>query len=128
MTLLLDTHTLLWAMLGDSRLSRPAQTAIENATNEVFISVVCIWEIATKVRTGKMEEPGNLLQDPRRSLQQQGFRDLSLTLGHARLGGLLAGAHRDPFDRMLAAQALLENLTLVSADTALDDFGVTRLW
>jgi len=128
MRLLLDTHTLLWAMLGDAKLSPTAKTAIEDGANEVFVSVVCIWEIATKVRIGKLEEPGDLLKNPRLSLQRQGFRDLPLTLGHARLGGLLPSEHKDPFDRMISAQALLENLTLVSTDTALDDFGISRFW
>ena len=128
MRLLLDTHTLLWVMLGDARLGQNARTAIANASNEVFVSVVCIWEIATKVRIGKMQEPGNLLKDPHLTLTSLGFRDLPLTLSHARLGGLLSHPHKDPFDRMLAAQALLENLTLVSVDGAFDDFAVARLW
>lgn len=128
MNLLLDTHTLLWVMLGDSKLSRKAKNELEDVSNEVFVSVVCIWEIATKVRIGKMPEPGDLLKDPIAALAGLGFRDLQLTLRHARLGGLLPDPHKDPFDRMLAAQALLEGLTLVSTDTVFDDFAVSRLW
>jgi PIN domain nuclease of toxin-antitoxin system len=128
MRLLLDTHTLLWVMLGDPKLSRKAKIALASASTEVFVSVVCIWEIATKVRIGKMPIPGNLLNDPVLALASLGFRDLPLTLSHARLGGLLPQAHKDPFDRMLAAQALLEGLTLVSVDTVFDDFAVSRLW
>ena len=128
MRLLLDTHTLLWVMLGDAKLSRKARAAIEDASNETFVSVVCIWEIATKVRIGKMKEPGNLLQDPHLALARLGFRDFPLPLSHARLGGLYSNAHKDPFDRMLAAQALLEGLTLVSIDNVFDEFAVTRLW
>ncbi|MGD0520477.1 MAG: type II toxin-antitoxin system VapC family toxin [Terracidiphilus sp.] len=128
MKLLLDTHTILWFMLGAPKLSDPASAALENLANEVFVSVVCIWEIATKVRIGKMPEPGNLLKDPRLALESLGFRDLPLTLSHARLGGSLVHPHKDPFDRMLAAQALLEGLTLVSMDTVFDDLAVPRLW
>jgi PIN domain nuclease of toxin-antitoxin system len=128
MRLLLDTHTLLWVMLGDRKLSHKAKSALTSASNEAFVSVVSIREIATKVRIGKMQEPGNLLKDPHLALTSLGFRDLPLTLGHARLGGLLSHPHKDPFDRMLAAQALLEGLTLVSVDSVFDNFAVARLW
>jgi PIN domain nuclease of toxin-antitoxin system len=115
-------------MLNKSKLSRKARTAIESPVNEIFVSVVCIWEIAAKVRIGKLDKPGNLLEDPRTTLVEMGFRDLQVKLSHARLGGLIAHRHKDPFDRMLAAQALLEGLTLVSIDTVFDDLSVTRLW
>jgi len=128
MKLLLDTHTLLWAMLGDAKLSHNARIAVSDAANEVFVSVVCIWEIATKVRIGKMPIPGNLLADPVLALSNLGFRDLPMNLSHARLGGSLVHAHKDPFDRMIAAQSLLEGLTLVSADSIFDDLAVARLW
>jgi len=75
-----------------------------------------------------METPGDLLIDPRTALTSLGFRDLPLTLNHAKLGGSLPNPHKDPFDRMLAAQALLEGLTLVSADSIFDAFAVARLW
>jgi PIN domain nuclease of toxin-antitoxin system len=128
MKLLLDTHTILWAMLGDPKLSALARSLLEDDSNEVFVSVVCIWEIATKVRIGKMQEPGDLLRDPHSALERLGYRDLPLTLSHARLGGSLIHPHKDPFDRMLAAQALLEGLTLVSVDSVFDDLPVARLW
>jgi PIN domain nuclease of toxin-antitoxin system len=128
MKLLLDTHTLLWAMLGDPKLSVLAQSLLEDDSNEVFVSVVCIWEIANKVRIGKMQEPGDLLRDPHSALERLGYLDLPLTLSHACLGGSLIHPHKDPFDRMLAAQALLEGLTLVSVDSVFDDLPVARLW
>jgi PIN domain nuclease of toxin-antitoxin system len=99
-----------------------------DASNEVVISVVSIWEIATKVRIGKLQEPANLLTDPHLSLTSLGFKDMPLTLSHAKLGGSLPGTHKDPFDRMVAAQALLEKLTLVSADAVFDELSVPRLW
>jgi PIN domain nuclease of toxin-antitoxin system len=115
-------------MLGDPKLSKAARTALRDSNNEGFVSVVSIWEIATKVRIGKMQEPGDLLRDPHSALGRLGFRDLPLTLSHARLGGSLNHPHKDPFDRMLAAQALVEGLTLVSVDTIFDDIPVARLW
>ena len=128
MRLLLDTHTLLWAMLNKPQLSRRAASAIVSPSNEVFVSVVSIWDIATKVRIGKLDKPEDLLNDPRRTLLRLGFRDLQVKLSHARLGGTLESSHKDPFDRLLAAQALLEPLTFVSIDTAFNSFAVQRLW
>jgi PIN domain nuclease of toxin-antitoxin system len=109
MRLLLDTHTILWAMLGDPKLGLNARNALADISNEVFVSVVCIWEIATKVRIGKMPEPGNLLKEPYLALASLGYNDLPLTLLHARLAGSIDHPHKDPFDRMLAAQALVES-------------------
>ena len=128
MRLLLDTHTVLWIMLGDPKLSVRARNAVRNTSNEVFVSVVCIWEIATKVRIGKMPKPGNLLEEPQLALRGLGFRDLPLTLSHARLGGSIVHPHKDPFDRMLAAQATIEGFTMVSVDEVFDDMAVARLW
>lgn len=128
MRLLLDTHTLLWAMLNKPQLSRRAACAIISPSNEVFVSVVSIWEIATKVRIGKLDKPEDLLDDPRHTLLKLGYRDLQVKLSHAKLGGTLEGSHKDPFDRLLAAQALLETLTFVSIDSAFDSFAVQRLW
>ena len=115
-------------MLNDRKMSARARDVVEDASAEVYVSVVCIWEIATKVRIGKMQEPGDLLRDPHVCLRKMGFYDLPLTLSHARLGGSLDHAHKDPFDRMLAAQALLEGLILVGLDTVFDGLAVTRLW
>jgi PIN domain nuclease of toxin-antitoxin system len=128
MKLLLDTHTILWAMLGDSKLSRNAIVALADGSNEIFVSVVCIWEIATKVRIGKMPEPGNLLKEPNVALATLGYSDLPLSLSHAKLAGSIDHPHKAPFDRMLAAQARIEGLTLISIDKVFDDLAVTRLW
>jgi PIN domain nuclease of toxin-antitoxin system len=128
MRLLLDTHALIWAALMKPELSRTARYAIESRENRVFVSVVSFWEIATKVRIGKMGDPGELLRAPRRAICKMHFRDIQVNLDHAKLGGSLISQHKDPFDRMIAAQALLEGLTLVSVDSAFDSMGVTRLW
>jgi PIN domain nuclease of toxin-antitoxin system len=126
--LLLDTHTLLWAMRNNPRLSQNAQAAILNLGNEGYVSVVSVWEAAIKYRGGKLAEAAPLVQDPGRVLSVMRFTALPLQLEHARLAGSLVSTHKDPFDRMLAAQALLEGLTLVSRDAVFDSMLVTRLW
>jgi PIN domain nuclease of toxin-antitoxin system len=126
--LLLDTHTLLWDIRNHPMLSPKAQSAISTLENESFISVVSIWEAATKFRNGKLPEAAPLIQDPARVLSLMRFTALPLQLEHARLAGSLVSAHKDPFDRMLAAQSLLEGFTLVSRDVVFDSMLVTRLW
>ena len=128
MRLLLDTHTLLWAMRNHPKLSSNAQAAISNLSNEGYVSVISVWEAAIKYRSGKLAEAAPLVQDPARVLSLMRFTALPLHLEHARLAGSLVSAHKDPFDRMLAAQALLEGLTLVSNDAVFDTMLVTRLW
>lgn len=128
MRVLLDTHTLLWAMGNHPRLSNLARAAIANRTNECYISVVSVWEAATKYRSGKLPEAAPLVTNPSRILTALQFRPLSLELEHAHLAGSMANPHKDPFDRMLAAQALLEGLTLISNDVAFDTMLVTRIW
>ena len=128
MKLLLDTHALLWVARTDAKLGKLARVAIEDASNDIWVSVVSLWEIATKVRIGKMVDPGGLLKNPNQYLRSLGFRDLPVTLSHAKAGGSLVAAHKDPFDRMLAAQALLEGFTLVSRDEVFDTMFVPRLW
>jgi PIN domain nuclease of toxin-antitoxin system len=115
-------------MRNNPRLSPNAQAAISNLGNEGYVSVVSVWEAATKYRSGKLPEAAPLVQDPGRVLRLLRFTALPLQLEHARLAGSLVSPHKDPFDRMLAAQALLEGLTLVSNDAVFDSMLVTRLW
>jgi PIN domain nuclease of toxin-antitoxin system len=115
-------------MNGDDKLSRPAYEAIFDLKNEVFASVVNVWEAATKYRLGKFPEAMELVQDPRRVFLAMKFQYLFIDLEHARLGGTIVHPHRDPFDRMLAAQALLGNFRLVSNDDMFDSMLVPRLW
>jgi PIN domain nuclease of toxin-antitoxin system len=128
MRLLLDTHTLLWWAAGDTRLSRRARAAIGDAANDVLVSASSAWEIATKHRLGKLDDAGPLLDGLLDYLADQGFLEVGVTVRHALRAGALPGPHRDPFDRMLVAQAQLENLTLVSNEAGLDSYGVRRLW
>jgi PIN domain nuclease of toxin-antitoxin system len=126
--LLLDTHALLWWLDGDARLSRAAKRAIGLETNTVYVSAASAWEITTKARLGKLPGALDVAADVPGALASQGFEGLSITVEHAQVAGNLPGPHRDPFDRMLIAQAQVEGLPIVSIDEALDGYGVRRLW
>ncbi|MEX2154602.1 MAG: type II toxin-antitoxin system VapC family toxin [Gemmatimonadaceae bacterium] len=128
MNLLLDTHTLVWWLGGDTRLSRRARTAIADENNAVHVSAASAWEIAIKYRLGRLPEAEVLISDFSEHITGQGFDTLDITVDHGLRAGILAGPHRDPFDRMLAAQAQSERLTLVSNDQVFDAFGVSRVW
>jgi PIN domain nuclease of toxin-antitoxin system len=126
--LLLDTHALLWWLSDDRQLSSTARAAIADERNEIFVSAASAWEVTTKHRIGKLPTAGSLAVDFARVVRQQGFAPLPITLEHGQVAGALAGGHRDPFDRMLIAQAREEKLALVSNETAFDSFDVTRVW
>ena len=128
MRLLLDTHALLWWLDGDRSLTRRARTAITDEDNVIFVSAASAWEITTKARLGKLPGADAVAADVVGSVASQGFSSLDITMLHAQRAGRLPGAHRDPFDRMLIAQAQLEDLMLVSNETAFDAYGVSRLW
>lgn len=128
MSLLLDTHALIWLGQNDPRLSDVVVASILDEDNEVFVSAVSAMEIATKHRIGKLPEAHVLASRFEAETQASGFSPLPISLTHARVAGSLPIPHKDPFDRFLIAQALVEGLTLVSNETIFDDFGVTRLW
>ncbi|MBC8072907.1 MAG: type II toxin-antitoxin system VapC family toxin [Deltaproteobacteria bacterium] len=128
MRLLLDTHVLLWWLAGDKRLSRRAKLAISDSDNAVNVSAVSAWEITTKFRIGKLPGAAAIVDDLPSLCAAQAFVPLSITMIHATRAGLLAGEHRDPFDRMLIAQAQSEGMTLVTGDAAMAPFGVPLLW
>jgi PIN domain nuclease of toxin-antitoxin system len=128
MRLLLDTHALLWWLDGDPRLSETARAAIGEEVNTVYVSAASAWEIATKVRIGKLPGAVEVAERLPAILAEQAFATLPIGLEHARRAGLLPGEHRDPFDRMLIAQAQIEDLILVSNESVFDPFGVKRLW
>ncbi len=127
MRLLLDTHALLWWATSNPGLSRKARKAIADDATDVFVSAASAWEIATKVRIGKLEWPGTA-GTVNAYVLGQGFRALPISLVHAELAGQLPIAHRDPFDRMLIAQAQTEDMWLVSNEAAFDATGVRRYW
>jgi PIN domain nuclease of toxin-antitoxin system len=128
MRYLLDTHTFLWSVLDAPSLSNQARDIIEDASNDVFVSIVSLWEIAIKVSIGKLD----LRQPFDTFIQQQlsliDIPVLNLRLGHCVTVTKLPLHHRDPFDRMLVAQAQVENMTFISRDPVMDAYGVTRLW
>jgi PIN domain nuclease of toxin-antitoxin system len=126
--LLLDTHTFLWWLSGDDELSAAARTAIAKAGNSIFISAASAWEITTKHRIGKLPGVAAIVADLTETVIGQGFTDLAISFRHGQVAGALPGPHRDPFDRILIAQAILENLVLVSNEQAFDAYGVSRLW
>jgi PIN domain nuclease of toxin-antitoxin system len=126
--LLLDTHALIWWMEDSPRLSVSARDAIADVGNTVAVSAASAWEITTKHRLGKLPMSDVVARDLAMQVQSQGFTLLDISFRHACLAGALGHEHRDPFDRMLIAQALADGLTLVSIETVFDAFGVTRLW
>lgn len=126
--LLADTHALLWWLSGSRALPKGAHAAFADNTNQVFVSAASAWEITTKHRLDKFPEADLIAADVEGSIRRHGFEPLPVTMAHAELAGRLEGRHRDPFDRMLIAQALLENLRVVSNESAFDAFGVSRLW
>ncbi|RRA48809.1 type II toxin-antitoxin system VapC family toxin [Acidipila sp. EB88] len=128
MRYLLDTHTLLWTVLDPSHLSETVRSLVEAPQNQVYVSAASSWEIATKYRLGKLPVAEPLLQGFEEQLEHAGFSLLSITSEQARLAGSFDAKHRDPFDRVLAAQAILEELVLLSLDQQLDQFGVRRIW
>jgi len=126
--LLLDTHALLWWLAEPDRLSPVAHAAIVDPRNRVHVSAASGWEIATKVGLGKLPAVRELLNDLPQLLATQGFELLPITLVHGLHAGSYPMPHRDPFDRLLAAQAELTRLTLVSLDPALQAFPCGLLW
>ena len=128
MRLLLDTHTLLWWLDGDRRLSRRARTALGDEDNAIFVSAASAWELATKARLGKLPGAIDVATDVAGCLARQGFLDLPITVHHAQRAGSLQIPHRDPFDRMLIAQAQMEDLPIVTNEALFDGFGISRVW
>ena len=128
MRLLLDTHTLLWWLTENSSLQDSARKLIANKNNDVLVSAASAWEIATKVRLGKLPIAIDLARDFTAYLERERFDSLAVTAEHGIRAGLLPGPHKDPFDRMLIAQALAENLAIVSNDVVFDGYGVKRTW
>ena len=125
---MLDTHALIWWLTDDERLPRSTYREIADERNEKFVSAASVWEIAIKHRSGKLEEASNLILDMPGALERQGFEELSITVDDGVRAGMLPVHHRDPFDRMLIAQALVRDLVLISGEALFDRYGVRRLW
>lgn len=128
MRLLLDTHAFLWWLADDPDLSARAKAAIADPANAVHVSAATAWEITTKHRLGKLPGAALVAADVAAQIAAENFDQLAISVAHAQHAGTLPGPHRDPFDRMLIAQALLEGLVLVSIEAAFDIYGIQRLW
>lgn len=128
MKLLLDTHALLWAFLESPRLSAAAKAAIDADGNELLISAVTAIELATKYRLGKLDQAAPFMRAGQVDLSGFDWTPLSVTFEHASLAGSLDIPDKDPFDRLLIAQARIERVPLISNEKAFDAFGVERIW
>ena len=124
MRLLLDSHALLWWQLGDDRLPATAKRAIANDDTEAFVSIASIWELAIKLGLGKLPEAESSIAELKDNGALPGFTMLPISERHAVDAGLLEISHRDPFDRMLIAQAQVEALTIVTRDASFDAYEV----
>ena len=118
MSYLIDTHILLWWVFDNPKLDESSRAIIANPDHLIIVSSATAWEIATKYRIGKLSKAKNLVENYEQVLSQAGFSELPITTAHALRAGSLPVAHRDPFDRMLMAQAELEDLPILTYDSA----------
>ena len=128
MRLLIDTHALLWWLDDDPALSPSARRQLTNADNTILVSSVSAWEIAMKFGRGKLPHAGELVADFEGYLAREHFEAFPISIDHAVRAGVLPGPHKDPFDRMLIAQAQAESLPIISKDAIFDSYGIRRLW
>jgi PIN domain nuclease of toxin-antitoxin system len=124
----LDTHVVFWWLVDKDRLSKSARVAIEATDAEVQVSIASAWEVAIKVGLGKWPEATFLVERFEQEMTSEEFRLLPVSLAHVRAAGLMTSLHRDPFDRLLAAQAAIEGLSLVTADPKIGGLGAPVLW
>ena len=128
MKLLLDTHALAWWLRDDAHLSSDARDLIADGANGVWVSAVSAFEMALKHRLGKWDEIGVLIDVFEQAIADERFELLSVTAAHALHGARIPATHRDPFDRLLAGQAAVEDLVLVTGDRAFDGLGIRTIW
>jgi len=128
MKVLLDTCAVLWATMSPAALSHKARKTLANERNVILVSAASAWEIATKVRLGKLSGAEKLEQDYLAVMDEAGYTLLSIDAASALRAGRLTAEHKDPFDRMIAAQALAQDVAILSPDPQLDQFGVRRIW
>ena len=127
-TLLLDTHALLWWLFDDPKLSPAARAVIASPQNRIVVSAASAWEITTKHRLCRLPEAGDVPVRLPRYLHRARFAVLNISLEHAMAAGAISGPHKDPFDRMLIAQARVEDLAVATTDQVFRDYGVAVIW
>ncbi len=128
MNLILDTHTFLWFICGSDRLSATARSLIDDPANQPFLSVASLWEMAIKLSIGKLNLARPFEDLIPEQMQLNGVQLLSIELAHIAPVTNLPFHHRDPFDRLLISQAVVERMPIVSGDPSFDGYQVTRLW
>ena len=128
MRALLDSHTLLWWILEDSSLSREARDAIADTGNTMLVSAASAWELAIKFRLGRLPDAADLVLNFSSEVENERFELLPVSAEHGIRAGLLPGPHKDPFDRMLIAQAQAENIPIITNERVFEAYGVRRLW
>jgi PIN domain nuclease of toxin-antitoxin system len=126
--LLLDTHALLWWYSDDPALPKSCRTLVTRPDSSIFVSAVAAWEIATRFRLGKLSSASELIQDFGGYLDREKFASLPVSHEHGIRAGMLRGLHRDPFDRMLMAQAEMQKLFIVRNEKIFDQYGLRRVW
>jgi len=128
MKFLIDTHTFLWFIEDNNRLPQRARELMEDANNELFLSIASLWEIAIKISIGKLEPYQTFDNIFVQHLERNNIQLLPISVEHLAAVSQLPRHHGDPFDRLLIAQAQVENLSIISADATFDAYAVTRLW
>jgi PIN domain nuclease of toxin-antitoxin system len=128
MRFLIDTHVLLWALMEPDRLSPVANDIMSDPSTALVVSSASAWEISTKHRLGRLDGAHSVVHGYYAHLERLGAEELPIRADHAILAGSLDGDHRDPFDRMLAAQALIETIPVVTGDDAISGLGAPTLW
>ena len=128
MKVLLDTHTLLWAVINPELLSRRAASIIDDKSTVILVSAASAWEISTKVRLGKLPGAENFERDFVQNLDDLGYALLSIDAETSLRAGRLTADHGDPFDRILAAHAIALDIPVIGKDPKLDQFGIRRVW
>ena len=128
MNILLDTHVLIWLAMEPQKLSQQAKTILSNPNNTLFLSLVSIWEMQIKIQIGKLTLNVSLREVIERQQQVNGLQILPIELAHIFALEVLPNHHRDPFDRLLLAQALVAQIPILSIDAIFDRYPVPRLW
>jgi PIN domain nuclease of toxin-antitoxin system len=128
MNLLLDTHVLLWLISNSALLSQPVKSLFSEPKNEFYLSLASVWEMAIKIKIGKLQIPSPLKQFILEQLPQNEVKILNIKLEHVVEVADLPLHHRDPFDRLIIAQALVENMPIISVDKVFDAYDVQRVW